>query len=277
MTQERIYYMKKYLFFVFPLLVCLLVSCSGNNLTTPPQNTGDQLPTLTAAIPTSFPSETTIVQTTPTQSPTATQLSLDDFQDKQLAGENDSYAIYLTNRTGGTDDAPTGELLVFNKSSNQVTKMSGSFTVIIGGGTVVFDDGVGKYILLSIGTYTSRNAVVLSLVDQKQAANDFCISSGQYGDHLFWNDYVVFNTCDTFTNRPWGAGEAPGVTAINLKTGTLTVIAKSDLTHQYAVKQVDGNTLQYVETYVEDSADWQDQNKQKTDDKTFALISLGSN
>jgi hypothetical protein len=153
--------------------------------------------------------------------------------------------------------------------------MSGLFTVIIEGGTIVFDDGKGKYVLLSIGTYTSRNAVVLSLDDQKQAVNDFCLSSGQYGDHLFWNDYIIINNCDTFTNRPWGAGEAPSVTAINLKTGMEAVIAKSDLTHQYSVKQIEGNTLRYTQTYVENEADWLNQDKQKTDEKTYDLT-LGS-
>ena len=249
--------MKKYMIFVVPCLLCLLISCRGNDLTA--EITPTQLPTTALLTPTSTPT-----------------LSLDDFQNKELVGENSIYSIYLINRTGGTDPAPTGELLGFDKSTHQVIKMSGSFTVIIGGGTIVFDDGQGKYVLLSMGTYTSRNAVVLSLDDQKQAVNDFCMSSGQYGDHLFWNAYIIINNCDTFTNRPWGAGEAPSVTAINLKTGTETVIAKSDLTHQYSVKQIEGNTLQYIETYVEEGTDWQNQDKQKTDDKTYDLTLLGN-
>jgi len=278
--------MKKYIIFIFPCLLCLLISCGGNDLTTPSSpNTNDHLSTIVAATLTAISSEPQTAETTPTQLPTAAlftptsapKLSLDDFQNREFVGENDIYSIYLINRTGGTEAAPTGELLVFNKNTNQVIKMSGSFTVIIEGGTIVFDDGMGKYVLLSIGTYTSRNAVVLSLDDQKQAVNDFCMSSGQYGDHLFWSDYIIINNCDTFTNRPWGAGEAPSVTAINLKTGTETVIAKSDLTHQYSVKQIEGNTLRYIETYVENGADWQNQDKQKTDDKTYDLTLLGNN
>ena len=241
--------MKKYAIFVVAIcLLCLLVSCGGNGLPAP--------------IP------------TPTSAP---KISLDDFQNKIFVGENASYSVYLVDRTGGTDAAPTGELLVFNKSTDQVTKMSGSFTVIIEGGTIVFDNGQGKYVLLSIGTYTSRNAVVLSLDDQKQVVSDFCISSGPYGDHFFWNDYIIINNCDTLQNRPWGAGEAPSITAINLKTGTETVIAKSDFTHQYSVKQIEGNTLQYIETTVENSADWQYQDKQKTEEKTYDLTLLGNN
>jgi hypothetical protein len=247
--------------------------------------TNDPLSTIVAATLTSISSESRTAEAMPTQlattqmfTPTsAPKLSLDDFPNKEFVGENDIYSIYLINRTGGTDAAPAGELLVFNKSTNQVIKMSGLFTVIIGGGTIVFDDGNGKYVLLSIGTYTSRNAVVLSLDDQKQAVNDFCMSSGQYDDHLFWNNYVIINNCDTFPNRPWGMGEAPSVTAINLITGTETVIAKSDLTHQYSVKQIEDTTLRYSETYVENGADWQNQDKQITDDKTFELTLLGNN
>jgi hypothetical protein len=286
LERESIHAMKKYMIFIVLCLLCLLTSCGGNNLITPlSPNTNDRLSTIVAATLTAFSSESHTAETTPTQLPIAAlftptlapKLSLDDFQNKEFVGENDIYSIYLINRTGGTDAAPTGELLVFNKSTDQIIKMSGLFTVIIGGGTIVFDDRTGKYVLLSIGTYTSRDAVVLSLEDQKQAVNDFCMSSGQNGDHLFWSDYIIINNCDTFPNRPWGAGEAPSVTAINLKTGTETVIAKSDLTHQYSVKQIEGNTLWYVETYIENEADWQNQNKQITNDQTYDLTLLGNN
>ena len=278
--------MKEYFIFVVPCLLCLLVSCRGNDIATPVSpHTNDYLSTMVAATLTAISSEPRIAETTPTQLPTAAlpmptsvpKLSLDDFQNREFVGENDIYSIYLINRSGGTDAAPTGELLVLNKSTNQVIKMNGLFTVIVGGGTIVFDDGNGKYVLLSIGTYTSRNAVVLSLDDKKQAVNTFCASSGeQYEDHLFWDDYIIFNNCDTFKNRPSGMGEAPSVTAINLITGTETVIAKSDLTHQYSVKQIEGNTLRYIETYVENGADWQNQDRQKTDDKKYDLTLLGN-
>jgi hypothetical protein len=290
MERKKIHDMKKYIIFVVaPCLLCLLISCGGKDLTTPlSAYTNDHLSTIVAATLTAISFGPHLAKTTPTQLPTAAlftptftpKLSLDDFQNREFVGENDIYSIYLINRTGGTDAAPTGGLLVFNKSTNQVIKMSGLFTVIIEGGTIVFDDGKGKYVLLSIGTYTSRDGVVLSLDDQKQAVNRFCMSSGQYfpnGDHLFWSNYIIINNCDTFTNRPWGVGEAPSVTAINLITGTETVIAKSDLTHQYSVKQIESNTLRYIETYVENEADWQNQDKQKTEERTYDLTLLGNN
>jgi hypothetical protein len=248
--------MKKFIIFVIaPCLLCLLVSCAPRQAEATPAQT----PSVAPFMPTTTP-----------------KLSLDNFQNREFVGENDHYSIYLINRNGGTDAAPTGELLVLNKETNQVIKMNGSFTVIIGGGTIVYDNGMGSYVLLSIGTYTSRNGVVLSLDNQKQAVNNFCMSSGQYGVYLFWNDSIIINNCDTFKNRPWGMGEAPSVTAINLITGAETVIAKSDLTHQYAVKQIEGNTLHYIETYVENEADWQNQEKQETDEKTYDLTLLGN-
>ena len=286
LERERIFTMKKYIIFVVPCLCCPLISCRGNVLTTPLSvNTNDHLSTIVAVTHTAISSEIRPAETTPTQGETAAlftptsdpKLSLDNFQNRIFVGENDIYSIYLINRIGGTDAAPTGELLVFNKSTNQLIKMNGLFSVIIGGGTIVFDDGKGKYVLLSIGTYTSRKAVVLSLDDQKQAVNDLCMSSGQFGDHLFWNDYIIINNCDTLQNRPWGVGEAPSVSAINLKTGMETVIAKSDFTHQYSVKQIEGNTLQYIETYVENESDWQNQDKQQRDEKTYDLTLLSNN
>jgi hypothetical protein len=285
MKNERTQAMKRYMsFMVAAGLVCLLVACAGNKLATPAApNANEQLATMVAATLTAISSEARTPEATPAQAasavlstPTAApKLSLDDFQNKEFVGENDTYSIYLINRSGGTEAAPTGELLVLNKSTNQVIKMNGSFTVIVGGGTIVYDDGQGKYVLLSIGTYTSRDGVVLALADQKQAANGFCMTTEQYGEHLFWNDYIMINNCDTFTNRPWGNGEAPSLMAISLKTGTQTVIAKSDLTHQYSVKQVDGNTLRYVETSVENEADWQNQDKQITTERTYDLTLLG--
>ncbi len=278
--------MKQYVILVVaPCLLCLLVSCGGIKRATPlSANTNDHLSTIVAATLTAISSGARSAETTPTQLPAATlftptsapRLSLDDFPNREFVGENDVYSIYLIDRKDGTDAAPTGELLVLNKGTNHVTKMNGLLTVIVGGGTIVFDDGKGKYVLLSIGTYSSRNGVVLSLEGQKQAANDFCMTTEQYGNHLFWNDYILINNCDTFKNRPWGMGEAPSVSAIDLITGTETVIAASDLTHQYSVKQIDGNTLEYIETYVENEADWQNQDKQETDDGTYDLTSLGN-
>jgi len=263
--------------------MCLLSSCQGTGAGgLPATDARDPLATIVAATLTAVSYETQVIEATPIQDPPGTpnapasQLSLDDFKDKQFVAENAGYSVYLINRTSGTDDAPTGELLVVNKSTTQVTKMNGQFTVIIGGGTIVFDDGTGKYILLSIGTYTTRKAIVLSLANQKQAVKDLCISDGQHGDHLFWDDHILINNCDKFKNRPWGAGEAPSVVAISLATGSMTEIAKSDLTHQFEVERIDGNTLWYIETSVENEGDWINAKKLKTEELSYDLSPLSS-
>jgi len=268
--------MKTYRILIIALcLMLLLASCGGNDRSTPVSiDANNNLSTIVSATLTSISSETTPAETLPESAPKA---SLDDFQNRELVGENDAYSIYLINRSGGSDPTATGELLVYNKSTDQVIKMNGSFSVVLGGGTLVFDDGKGEYVLLSIGTYSTRNGIVISLVDQKQAVSDFCLSSGQYGAHIFWEDYIFINNCDTFNNRPWGRGEASSIIAINLNTGIETVIAKSDLTHQYSVRMIEGNTLRFNETFVENESDWQLQDKQRTDEKSYDLTLLGSN
>ncbi len=254
-------------------LLSLLVSCASKAPMPSPVSDSDSVATIVAgtlsamqpATPAPAPTQTPVPVTA---TPPASNLSLDDFPNKELLGEDDHYSIYLVNPT--SEEPKTGEIIVYDKHSNLAAKMNGTFKIF--GTAIVSDDGRGSYILLSTGTYTLRNAIVLSLAEQKQAVDNFCIST----ETLFWNDFMIISNCDTLQNRPWGAGEAPSVSAINLKTGKETVVAKSDLTHQYSVKQIEGNTLHYIETYVENEADWNSQDKQKTDDKTYDLTELGN-
>ncbi len=224
------------------------------------------------------PSPTAVSATQPTSIPTVsptTNLSLEDFPSKVLMGEDERYSVYLLNPSSPDIQYGIGEIIIYDKSQKLVNQINGSFNLIVGG-TIVADDGKGNYVFLSPGTYTSRRAIVVSLVDKKQAVDEFCTTAGEGGDHFFWNDYIIFNNCDTFNNRPWGNGEAPSVQAVNLTNGAVTDIAKSDLTHQFSVKNVEDNNLQYVETYVDKEEDWQDLANQKTITNTYDLLSLGN-
>lgn len=224
------------------------------------------------------PNPTTVIATQPTSIPTvspATNLSLEDFPSKVLMGEDERYSVYLLNPSSPDILYGIGEIIIFDKSKNLVNQINGTFNLIVGG-TIVAEDGQGDYVFLSPGTYTSRRAIVISLIDKKQAVDEFCTTTGESGDHFFWNDYIIFNNCDIFNNRPWGSGEAPSVTAINLNTGDVTDIAKSDLTHQFYIKAIEGNSLQYVDTYVGGEGDWQNLNNQKTITNTYNLLSLGN-
>lgn len=274
--------MKKFSLLISTILLFgLLISCANNE----PSQTSDtdMIATIVAgtlsAIPTSISTPTVIAVTQTTNTPIVPptpNLNLDDFLNKVLIGENDSYSVYMINSSSGDAPEKTGEIIIYDKNNNFIYKIIGSYTFFAS--TLVTNDGKGEYILLSDSSYTSRAATVISLADKKQAVNRFCTTaSGKAGDHLFWNDYVIFNNCDHFQNRPWGVGEAPSITAINLKTGTETAIAKSDLTHQYVVKQIEGNTLHYFETYVANEVDWQNQDKQIINESTYDLTLLGNN
>jgi hypothetical protein len=222
------------------------------------------------------PTSTAVIAIQPTSIPNVpavTNLSINNFPNKILMGEDENYSVYLLNPSSPDIQYGTGEIIIYDKSKNLVIQINGTFNLIVGG-TIVAEDGKGDYVFLSPGTYTSRRAIVVSLVDKKQAVDEFCTSSGEGGDHLFWNDFIIFNNCDTYSNRPWGDGEAPSVAAINLKTGALTVIAKSDLTHQYFVKMVEGNNLQFLETSSDNAEDWLNLDNQKTVIKTYDLLSL---
>lgn len=258
---------KSMLLFFAIILLSLLTACVVSSTTPEAPRDEDKIATIVAGTLSAIP-------TIPTASQ-APGLSLEDFPNKVLLGEDENYAVYLKNSNSGNTPEKTGEIIIYDKSKNLVYQIIGSFT--FRGTTIVSDDGKGEYILLSYGTYTMRKAIVIALNDKRQAVNEFCTTAGKSGDHFFWNDYIVYNNCDTLSNRPWGAGEAPSIVAINLKTGLVTDIAKSNLIHHFHVQAITGNNLQYVETSVEKEEDWQTPDKQNTIVQTFDLLPLGIN
>ena len=170
-------------------MLIVLVACTVNN---PSNNTlaeDEEIATIVAGTLTAYPTITPIpALEVPTQS-----LKLENYSNKELIGENDRYSVFFINSPGEDSSGKTGEIIVYDKSNEFVSEMIGTFTFY--GTTIVSNDDKRGYILLSPGTYTSRKAIVLSLNDKKQAVNIFCTSAGEFGDHLFWNDYVVFNNC----------------------------------------------------------------------------------
>jgi hypothetical protein len=49
------------------------------------------------------------------------------------------------------------------------------------------------------------------------------------------------------------------------------------LTHQFQIQRIEGDILRYVETYVENEADWQSADKQMTKEDTYDLSLLNAN
>lgn len=203
-----------------------------------------------------------------TPSTQVNSLKLEKFLDKELLGENDNYSVFLINPKSGDNPERTGGLIVYDKKNNDVIIISGTFSIF--GSTIVFDDKIGEYLLLSTGTSMSRGIIPLSLTRKTLAGNEFCATS----DFLFYKDYVVFGNCDTFANRPWEAGQAASLIAQNLINGQEKIIVKSDLMHQYGPTKILGDTLYYSGTYVTKEDDWQYPDNQKTISKTYSLLSL---
>lgn len=216
-------------------------------------------------------SPTSSVTSQPSEIPVATQVSnlkLEDFPNKELLGENDNYSVYLINPKSGDTPEKTGELIVYDKKNKIVIKITGTFSIF--GATIVIDDKKGEYVLLSTGTSMSRGIIPLSLTKKAIAGKEFCSTS----DFLFYKDYVIYGNCDTFQNRPWEAGQAASLIALNLINGQEKTIVKSDLTHQYGPTKISSDTLYYLETYVTKEEDWQNPDNQKTITKTHNLLSL---
>jgi hypothetical protein len=135
-------------------------------------------------------SQSKISSPTETPSVPTSNAGLENFPDKELLGENQSYSIYLVNQKTGDGISIDGEIVVYDKNRGLTLKIDGSFSIF--GATIVYDDGKGKYILLSTGTYTSRTATIISLTDKKQIVKDFCTSSSEFGSQFFWNNYIIF-------------------------------------------------------------------------------------
>jgi hypothetical protein len=199
-----------------------------------------------------------------------TNIELQDFTNKEFVGEDDNYSIYLVNSNNDNENVKTGEIIVYIKSSNQIIKINGSFTVIMKG-TIVYDDGTGEYIFLSIGSSPVRRAIVISLKDKKQAIQELCITSGYTEGLIFWKKNIVINTCDTNKNRPWESNIASSIEFINLENGKKTNIVKSDEKKQYQINAVEGNYLIYIEEFVYTEEDWANVDMHQVEEKSIDI------
>jgi hypothetical protein len=217
--------------------------------------------------PTVTPTSELLIVQTPTLSPIPEDdgVDLGTYSTKELLGENINYSVYLLDVA---EDHPgrKGRITVYDKNKKVAINISGLFNIF--GATIVTNDGEEKYIALSNGTYTSRDIVVLSLLDKKQVINNFCST----GNMIFWKDYIIYGNCDTSENRPWGDGEAPSIEMANLLTGKTEVLFKSSLLQAFSLDKVEENILFYTESFVDQTGDWNIPDAQKSEAKTFKLV-----
>ena len=187
-----------------------------------------------------------------------------------LIAENDSYSIYLV-KAKESGPVPT-TITVYDKSKKKQLATDIYYSKI--GTPVIFNDSIGSFLLLSTGQYTTgainpRVATVINLTSSTRAVTDFCHAGNPY----FWNDFVIYDSCDRFINRPWGHGEAPSISVKNLKTDKEQIVFQATTTSHYRVLGVSDSTLESEEYYVAGESDWR-----KTEPKkrraTYNLLRL---
>lgn len=231
-------------------------------------NEMDTAATMVATVEVNLPAEET--EEIPEQATPA--VTLNDFPDKEMIAENSHYSVYLQHAADPDAMEKQGPILILNKNDGSVLPVNADF--YFAGSIIVEDDGQGNYLLMSSGTYTTRKVAVVSFPDRSEMLTDLCTGSGESVSYLFWHDFLIYHNCDVFPNRPWGAGEAPGIDVVNIQTGELTHIAVSDLTRQFVLVGLTGDTLAYREVSVDQEADWQNPDSRRISDQTFDLNDL---
>lgn len=169
-------------------------------------------------------------------------LTLADFPDRRLVGEDKVVAVYQVNVTVEEDPddlqaGSTGGLIVQNKITGSVTKIQGSFQIL---SPAISSTRDGKYVFLSDGTSPQRAWTYISVEQGKEILEGYCVQK----EPLSWNNYLIYGECipEIIPDTEW---MAVGVSAYNLKTGKNTVLAASNSTYSYSPQKISGHTLYF--------------------------------
>lgn len=151
-------------------------------------------------------------------------------------GENDRYKVMVIDRQDQVFQHESATVEIFDKSTQKLSTISGRLRVFAA--VEVVWDPLGKYILLSSGTYVTTQIVVISLTSLKQVADTFCAGLGP----KFWNNFVIYTNC---VDPQFGTNDIPAILALNLTTGKVTTIAAIDKQTSLRTSKIEGNTLFY--------------------------------
>ena len=202
---------------------------------------------------------------TSTTTPIITNQELLQAQSRFFLDESEGLKVYLINFKT-VDNQKTGQLVILD-GSNQLHKTTGTYSFT--GNALVSKQG--NYLSLSSGVDTKRTETLISLNNYQPSLSGFCL----IGQPIIWNDnFIIYNSCDIFANRPWSGNIAPSIDAKNIKTGFTQVLFRSTTLQHFGIKSVSGNILNYYRTYVENSADWNNQSKIHTITATYDLSKL---
>lgn len=250
-------------------VVLLLVGCAGP-AAAPQVGAVTLAPVVATLVPTNTPKPPTATPLPPTDTPVpptpTTVPTAAPPANSILAGENPQVAVYLVSPSN--DIPPKGQLVLIDKGSQKSYEIGGTFEVF--GRAIVFNDQAMQYVALSLGTSTYRSLLVLSLAHLAQVGSPQPVSC----HILFWKDYLIFDKQTPNMNRPWEAGQAWGVSVMNLSTGEVTDLYKPDLLNQYTPSAVNGDTLAILHESVAKQADWGDQKSVKSESLIYDLTRL---
>jgi len=196
-----------------------------------------------------------------------------ECKNKSLVSDK-NFTIYLDSLDNSETDKDTsdkkGSLFIYDQTKQEEYRIPGQFSFF--GFTSVFSDTERKNIVLYGGTYLIVGAKVISLESKKQIGKDFQMF-GDQSSQYFWKNYFIYHSVK-FIGRPWGGGEALGISSLNLNTGYVTSLySPSELT-QYKIQSVKENKMILVEESVDKSEDWNEPSLKKKNSITIDLNSI---
>ncbi len=191
-----------------------------------------------------------------------------------LLGENDTYKVEVQDEYKIDSNIPTDIMVT--------SKLDGSKFIIpqVTGwslGVIVKNNTDKNLILFSLGTSSTREALIYDVTLKKQLAS-FC----HIGGPVFWGNYFIYEDCTTSkalnikTFDVEGGENAPVIYKLDPRTGIKTILIKSDDLHTYRIdwknKLSDSDSMIKLRvTSVSKLGDWSDLSKWKEGEKLIKL------
>ena len=116
------------------------------------------------------------------------------------------------------------------------------------------------YLVVDIGTTPTRFKIVINSTTGEKVTS--FITTGLDGYAWISNNEIVFNSVVNVINniygpRPWGAGEAYGITVINLD-GQKRILKSPTLFKDFIFTKWHNNLIYFSETSIKETGDWLD-------------------
>jgi hypothetical protein len=132
----------------------------------------------------------------------------------------------------------------------------------------------GNNIYQARSQFIPKNAIVYSVklnkIDQRINGN-FCLTESP----IFWKNFIIYESCDTFSNRPWTNQVSPGIVALNITSGSQKYLFESSKKSQFQIVKIQNDNLFVKESAVIQDGDWSVSSMNPTEtEKTYKLYTL---